>query len=281
MKKIFSIILLIFVSSIGFAQYDRYSKGERSERVPHVTKFVVTPQNIDYVLSTPYVDTAYKFYDYAECFSESQRKAIEKRCQEFVDKTGLGIAIVVVNGIKWHSFGGFSPQESFIHDFYDYNDFKPDGVMMLLNLDNGVSSHHSIFDAGKLYEDYFMGSKLEYYGPEMKALYNAGDYYGDIMWFIEHVEEDYLYDISFPLWKCLIFAVIFGLIFWGIHLSKYKLKHLATSANNYKKEGSFKLTQNRTDFVKTFTTKTYSPRSSGSSHGGRSSSGGGHSGGSF
>lgn len=281
MKKIFSIILLIFVCSVVFGQTDRYSKGERSESNPRVTKFPVTSQNIDYVLATPYVDTSYKIYDYAELLSESHRRDIQKRCREFVNKTGIDIAIVIVNGVEWHSFGGFTSQESFIHDFYDYNDFKRDGVMLLLNTDPEVSAHHSIFDAGSLYDMYFMGSKLEYYGPEMKPLYNAGNYYGDIMWFIEHVEEDYLYEISFPFWKCLIFAVIFGLIFWGAHISKYKLKHLATSANNYKKEGSFKLTQNRTDFVKTFTTKTYSPKSSGSSHGGRSSSGGGHSGGSF
>ena len=164
---------------------------------------------MNYILSTPYVDTAYKIYDYADVLPESKRREIRRRCQEFVNKTGLDIAIVVVDGVKKPSYGSFSPQETFIQDFYDYNDFKRDGVMMLLNVSSEVRSHHSIFDAGKLYEEYFMASKLEYYGPEMKALYNAGNYYGDIMWFIEHVEEDYLYDISFQFWKCSIFELIF------------------------------------------------------------------------
>lgn len=281
MKKIFSIIFLILVCSISFAQQDMYSIGKRTQANPYVSKFEATFENMEYILSTPYVDTAYKIYDYANVLPESKRREIRRRCQEFINKTGLGIAIVIVNGVDHPTFNRFSPQETFIQDFYDYNDFKWNGVMMLLNIAPEATKHHSIYDAGSLHEWDFIGSRREDYGPEMKARYNSGNYYGDIMWFIEHVEEDYLYDISFPFWKCLIFAVIFGLIFWGAHLSKYKLKHIATSANNYKKANSFKLTQNRTDFVRTFTTKTYSPKSSGSSHGGRGSSGGGHSGGSF
>lgn len=300
MKKIFSVLLLFIVCLSGFAQNsDFYSAGKRSAANPHVSKFDVTQENIDYVLSTPYVDTSFKIYDYAGIFSKQQRREIQNRCQEFINKTELGIAIVTINGTDHRTFDNFNPQESFIHDFYDYNDFRPDGVMLLLNLDPGVSAHHSLFDAGQLYYRYFMTSKLQRYGPQMKALYNNGDYYNDVMFFIENVEEDYLYGISdeehsssqpdkeieeyyrYRIIGDSIFVLLFAFLFWGIHRSKYKLKFKATSANNYKKKGSFALTQNRTDFVRSFTTSTYSPRNKGGSGGGRSSSGGGHSGGSF
>jgi len=278
MKKIFSIILLIFVSSVVFGQTDRYSKGERTEQRPHVSKFSVTPEKMPYILSTPYVDTSYKIYDYAELLSESQRRDIQKRCREFVNKTGLDIAIVTLNENPKQAYKEYAPSDVYIQDFYDYNDFRPDGVMLIIDQDYGRNRY---YDAGLPYERYFMGSNVEIYAEQMKPLYQSGRYYDEIMWFINNVEEDYLYDISFPIIKCSIFALLFALLFWGIHRSKYKLKRLATSANNYKKEGSFRLTQNRTDFVKTFTTKTYSPKSSGSSHSGHGSSGGGHSGGGF
>ena len=278
MKKIFSIILLIFVSSVVFGQTDRYSKGERTEQRPHVSKFSVTPEKMPYILSTPYVDTSYKIYDYAELLSESQRRDIQKRCREFVNKTGLDIAIVTLNENPKQAYKEYAPSDVYIQDFYDYNDFRPDGVMLIIDQDYGRNRY---YDAGLPSERYFMGSNVEIYAEQMKPLYQSGRYYDEIMWFINNVEEDYLYDISFPIIKCSIFALLFALLFWGIHRSKYKLKRLATSANNYKKEGSFRLTQNRTDFVKTFTTKTYSPKSSGSSHSGHGSSGGGHSGGGF
>ena len=63
MKNIFSTILLLVASLYGFAQGDIYSIGERTESEPHVKKFQVTEANIEYVLTTPYVDTSYKIYE--------------------------------------------------------------------------------------------------------------------------------------------------------------------------------------------------------------------------
>ena len=60
MKKIFSIIFLILVCSISFAQQDMYSIGKRTQANPYVSKFEATFENMEYILSTPYVDTAYK-----------------------------------------------------------------------------------------------------------------------------------------------------------------------------------------------------------------------------
>ncbi|MBR4582541.1 MAG: hypothetical protein IKO34_01875, partial [Bacteroidales bacterium] len=60
MKKFFSIILLLIVGFNAFAQNDIYSIGQRTESEPHVKKFQVTEANIEYVLTTPYVDTSYK-----------------------------------------------------------------------------------------------------------------------------------------------------------------------------------------------------------------------------
>lgn len=277
MKKIFSILLLFIICLNAFAQ-DKYSIGERTTSNPHVNKFAVTQNNIHYVLSTPYVDTAIKIYDYANVLKSNEQKKIQQRCKEFINKTGLDIAIVTLSENTKEPYGSFNQSETYISDFYDYNDFKANGVMLLLDFSN---NRNTIFDAGELYERNFMGSNLEYYGSQMRPLFDMGHYYDEIMWFIENTEGDYLYDISFPIIKCSLFALLFAFLFWTIHRSKYKLKLKATSANNYKKKGSFVLTQNKTDFVRTFTTKTYSPRSSGGSGGGHGSSGGGHSGGSF
>lgn len=278
MKNIFSTILLLVASLYGFAQGDIYSIGERTESEPHVKKFQVTEANIEYVLTTPYVDTSYKIYDYAELLTETQRDKIKQRCREFMKNTGLDIAIVTINENPKPSFNDYAPSDVYIQDFYDYNDFKEDGVMLIIDQAYGRNRY---YDAGKPYEMSLIGNRVDSYAESMKPLYQSEDYYGEIMWFIDNVEDDYLYEISFPIWKCSIFALIFALLFFSIHRKKYKLKFKATNANDYKKQGSFKLTQKQTNFVRTFTTRTYSPKSSGSGSSGHGSSGGGHSGGGF
>lgn len=278
MKNIFSTILLLVASLYGFAQGDIYSIGERTESEPHVKKFQVTEANIEYVLTTPYVDTSYKIYDYAELLTETQRIQIKQRCREFMSKTGLDIAIVTINENPKPSFNDYAPSDVYIQDFYDYNDFKADGVMLIIDQDYGRNRY---YDAGRLAEMSVIGDRVDSYAESMKPLYQSEDYYGEIMWFINAVEEDYLYDISFPKWKCGIFALLFAWLFWGLHRKKYKLVFKATSANDYKKQGSFKLTKESTKFVRSFTTRTYSPKSSGSGSSGHGSSGGGHSGGGF
>jgi len=278
MKNIFSIILLLVVCLSGFAQNDKYSIGERTADNLHVKKFKVTESNIEYVLTTPYVDTSYKIYDYAELLTETQRYEIKQRCREFMKNTGLDIAIVTINENPKPSFNDYAPSDVYIQDFYDYNDFKEDGVMLIIDK---FYDRNRYYDAGNVADMSVIGDRVESYAEHMKPLYLNNDYYGEIMWFINHAEGDYLYEISFPKWKCLIFALIFAWIVWWLHRKKYKLVFKATSANDYKKQDSFKLTKESTKFVRSFTTRTYSPKSSGSGSSGHGSSGGSHSGGGF
>lgn len=263
--------------------HEVHIKGERTESDPKVRKYTVTPQKMPYILSTPYVDTTYKIYDFADVLTQEQEDKITKRCHEFVQTTGLDIAIVTLNYVNHQSYGQWTSYETYIQDFYDYNDFGKDekfsGVMLLLDLQHGKNS---IFDAGKPFEQSFMAYQLEYYGPEMRPLFDRQQYFDEIMWFIENTESDWCYDQSFPFWKCLIFGSLIAMIIFFAHKSRYKLVFKMTSANSYKVKDSFNLTQNTTTFVKTFTTRTYSPRSSSSGgSSGSGSSGGGHSGGSF
>ncbi|MBO7132782.1 MAG: TPM domain-containing protein [Bacteroidales bacterium] len=278
MKNIFSIILLLVVCFSGFAQNDKYSIGERTAEDLHVKKFQVTEANIEYVLTTPYVDTAYKIYDYAELLTETQRNKIKQRCREFMKNTGLDIAIVTINENPKPSFNDYAPSDVYIQDFYDYNDFKGDGVMLIIDQAYGRNRY---YDAGKPCDMSLIGNRVDSYAEHMKPLYQEGDYYGEIMWFIDETEAAYQYEISFPKWKCLIFALLFAWIIWWLHRKKYKLVFKATSANDYKKQGSFELTKKSTQFVRSFTTKTYSPQSKSSGGSGHGSSGGSHSGGGF
>jgi len=252
-------------------------KGERSGSNLGVSKFQVTSQNQRYVECTPYVDTAYKMFDFAGVLSGTQVKEIERRARLFCDRTGADIAIVILASCNHPAFGNLNTTESFIRDFYDYNDFKRDGLRLCLDLQH---SRNSVYDAGKLYEENFMQSRYQEYGQNMRPYFDRKQYYEEIMWFIEQAEADWLYECSFPIWKCSIFGLILALIIFFVHKSKYKLVFAGTTANNYKVADSFVLTANDTRFVRTFTTRTYSPRQK-SSGGGGSSSGGGGGGGSF
>lgn len=252
-------------------------RGNRPSDNLGVTKFQVGDHNRRHVELTPYVDTAYKMFDFAGVLTEKQVRDIEKRAHLFCDRTGCDIAIVILASCDHPRFEDLNTTESFIRDFYDYNDFKRDGLRLCLDLQH---SRNSVYDAGKLYEDGFMDYRLSDYGSVMRPYFDRGEYYEEIMWFIEHAEEDWLYECSFPVWKCTIFGLILCLIIFFVHISKYNLVFKGTTANNYKVPESFFLTKSDTRFVRSFTTKTYSPRSKGGG-GGRSSSGGGGGGGSF
>ncbi len=290
MRRLLFLVIFTIFSSTVFAEggENKYVHilGERTKDNLHVNKtnagISVKDENIAYILATPYVDTSYKIYDFADLLTDKEEEAIKKRCHEFIAKTGLDIAIVTLAQNDHPGYQSWNSSEAYISDFYDYNDFGKDdvysGVMLLIDKHY---DRNSILDAGKPSFDSFMGYHLEYYGSTMRPLYDLNDYYAEINWFIENCEKDWLYDQSFPIWKCLIFAMILTLIIFFVHKRKYKLVFKKTSANDYKVKDSFKLSENSTDFVRTFTTKVYSPRQKSSGGGGSGSSGASHSGGSF
>ena len=261
----------------------QYTIGTRTEQNPLVFKSFLqgklTQEQLQLALETPYVDTAVKVYDAAGLLNENEIAKLQKRIHQFINKYNVDMVVVTINHNNKVASNGNIATENFAMDFYEYNDFGKgvqtkegyDGAILVIDMEN---RKFSMLDVGKPHDKYNVAaynytSYIEKMAPDL----TAQNYYTAINTFIDSYESDYEYEITFPWWKCSIFSLILGFILLCIEKGKYKNIRKATSAANYVKEGSFRLTVKRDTFVSTHTTKTYDPpqkSSGGGSHGGSS-----------
>lgn len=261
----------------------QYTIGTRTEQNPLVFKSFLqgklTQEQLQLALETPYVDTAVKVYDAAGLLNENEIAKLQKRIHQFINKYNVDMVVVTINHNNKVASNGNIATENFAMDFYEYNDFGKgvqakegyDGAILVIDMGN---RKFSMLDVGKPHDKYNVAaynytSYIEKMAPDL----TAQNYYTAINTFIDSYESDYEYEITFPWWKCSIFSLILGFILLCIEKGKYKNIRKATSAANYVKEGSFRLTVKRDTFVSTHTTKTYDPpqkSSGGGSHGGSS-----------
>lgn len=268
----------------------KYTIGQRTEQNPLVFKSFLqgqlTQTQLQLALETPYVDTAVKVYDAANLLTDSEISKLQKRIHQFIDKHNVDMVVVTINHNNKQAGNGNIATENFAMDFYEYNDFGKgamsregyDGAILVIDMEN---RKFSMLDVGQPHDKYHVAEyNYQSYIEKMAPDLTAKNYYYAISTFIDSYEYDYEYEITFPWWKCSIFSLILGLILLMVERGKYKNIRKATSAANYIKEGSFRLTVNKDTFVSTHTTKTYDPpqkSSGGGSHGsssGRSFGGG-------
>lgn len=263
--------------------WGKYSIGQRTEQNPLVFKSFLqgklTAEQLRLALETPYVDTAVKVYDAAGLLTDSEISKLQSRIHQFIDKYNVDMAVVTINHNNKQAGNGNIATENFAMDFYEYNDFGKglqtkegyDGAILVIDMEN---RKFSMLDVGQPHDKYHVAEyNYQSYIEKMAPDLTNKNYYNAINTFINAYESDYKYEITFPWWKCSIFSLILGFILLSVEKRKYKNIRKATSAANYIKEGSFRLTVNKDTFISTHTTKTYDPpqkSSGGGSHGGSS-----------
>ena len=263
--------------------WGKYIIGQRTEQNPLVFKSFLqgklTAEQLRLALETPYVDTAVKVYDAAGLLTDSEISKLQSRIHQFINKYNVDMAVVTINHNNKQAGNGNIATENFAMDFYEYNDFGKglqtkegyDGAILVIDMEN---RKFSMLDVGQPHDKYHVAEyNYQSYIERMAPDLTNKNYYNAINTFINAYESDYEYEITFPWWKCSIFSLILGFILLMVEKRKYKNIRKATSAANYVKEGSFRLTVNKDTFVSTHTTKTYDPpqkSSGGGSHGGSS-----------
>ena len=263
--------------------WGKYSIGQRTEQNPLVFKSFLqgklTAEQLRLALETPYVDTAVKVYDAAGLLTDSEISKLQSRIHQFIDKYNVDMVVVTINHNNKQAGNGNIATENFAMDFYEYNDFGKglqtkegyDGAILVIDMEN---RKFSMLDVGQPHDKYHVAEyNYQSYIEKMAPDLTNKNYYNAINTFINAYESDYKYEITFPWWKCSIFSLILGFILLSVEKRKYKNIRKATSAANYVKEGSFRLTVNKDTFISTHTTKTYDPpqkSSGGGSHGGSS-----------
>ncbi len=224
------------------------------------------------------VDPAQKIYDYAGLLSEDEEASLLTEMQKMDDTYQMEFVIVTTNDSE-----GLSSQD-YAQDFYDYNAFGPDGLLLLINMQIrelwicGTGSGEYIYNDGqiqKILDDVYPGAADNDFYRACQSFLKASDKVAKRA--TESAFQRNLRRIPFFL---LAAAVISG-ISVAVMFSAHKLRRTAIRANEYT-DGGLRLTMQNDRFIRSAITKTRintENRSSGRGGGHVGSSGRSHSGG--
>ena len=229
-----------------------------------------------------------RLVDDADLLSASEERELTALLNEISENQGMDIVIVTVD-----SLNGKSPR-TFADDYYDYNGYAADGVLLLVAMDSrdwyistsgyGITA---LTDAGIDYiSDRFLDDLSA--GNYMNAFRTYAELCDD---FITEAKTNEPYDYghmprgAYPFMTHLIISVLIGFLiaFIATAVMRSQLKSVRSKAGatDYVKDGSFRVTKANDFFLYRTVTRRARPKndSSGGSSTHRSSSGRSHGGG--
>lgn len=179
MKKNILFLILVFLINVNvYASTFTYERTSDNLRVP--SDVVVDNNNIDNIMKTPSIKAKEKIYDFAYLLTDSEEQELYKSIKEYIDYTKIDCVIVTTRDLA-----GFTINE-YTYNFYDYNNFKTDGVIFVIYMNNGkpeIFMGNSGNRDGKvfsIYNDYRIKETLKYvYEKNLRNndYYNACDNY--------------------------------------------------------------------------------------------------------
>ncbi|MBP5501706.1 MAG: TPM domain-containing protein [Bacteroidales bacterium] len=289
--------------------WEKYVVATRDSSDYHISKKFITDsltnKKISAALSTPYVDSSLKVYDAAGLLGDSEYEIVQRRVKQFINSTGLDMAIVTTD-FNPKSYGnGNEPWEEFAIDFYEYNDFGTgattkygyNGVVMAIDMKYRAVS---IFDFGELYYTYNVArynynTFLDHIEPYVKAgsyadamLVFIDDYenqYHASVYSYEHRDEENAKTLNLILWIVIGSVVGFVMLCVGLPIAFLKngSPHTGSGydAKDYIVDNSFTITYEDEKIIgsKRKPRETHSSYHSGRSSGSHRTSSGRHAGG--
>ena len=227
-----------------------------------------------------------RLVDQAGLLSPAECSAIENRLNEISASYGVDVVIVTTD-----STAGSTPME-YADDYYDYNDYSADGILLLVSMEDGdwwISTTGYGIEA-------FTDAGSDYIGARFVPYLSDGDFslafetFADLCEsFLAQAKSGDPYDTHnlpkdpFRLARNLVFALIIGLVaaFLATGSMKKKLKSVAlqAQANDYVTPGSLHLSHSRDFHLYTRLDRTEKAQSSSGSSTHTSSSGTTHGGG--
>lgn len=301
-KNVIFIIILSFCFLLSVDIYasdvKTYERTETNLRIRESIK--VTSSNKNIILKTPSVDASKKVYDFAELLSDEEETKLYNNIQTFIEKYDMDMVIATIDD------NNKSSSRDWADDFYDYNDFgigtNYDGLLFLIDMDNrkmwiSTTGHAILVYSDTRIDDilddtYDYISKKNYYMCANAFITSASNYAKKGVASSNsnyEIDENGKYvrkdegDLFTFLPVAIIISGIGTFVFILVAVSKHKTIAKATKASQYVVKNSLNLSAKDDRFLKTYTSKTYSPQSSDSDSGGSSthssSSGSDHGGG--
>lgn len=224
--------------------------------------------------------------DDAGLLSGTEYAAIEKQLDKLSTQYGLDVVIVTTN-----STGSRTPME-YADDYFDYNDYAPDGVLLLVSMEAGdwwISTTGYGITA-------FTDAGIKYIGNQVVPYLSDGKFaegfsvFADLCdQFLTQAESGDPFDTHnlpkapFKLLRNMILALVIGLAaaFFATGSMKKKLKSVVqkAQADDYVTPGSLQITKSRDFPLYTHLDRREKPKSGSGSSTHTSSSGTTHGGG--
>lgn len=234
------------------------------------------------------VDPSVRVYDYADLLTDEEEAALSQTANQISTDQGVDLVVVTIDDAE-----GLSSME-YADDFFDYNDFSADGVLMLINMDEREVWFSTSGTCIRVFSDRRIESMVQSCLGDL----SNGDYSGAVETFFSKA-QDYLIqgeepdsgihyvdnpeDLDYtpetalerttrrvPLYL-LAAAVISGIsvaVMAGVNRSAKR----AREAAHYLENGSIRITLRNDRFLRSTMTKTRIDNDSGSGGGGGGSS---------
>ena len=281
MKKIkYLLIVFLLISTIKVnASTQTFERTEENLLIPD--EIEVTEKNKELILKTPSINEKEKIYDFAELLTEEEEKIIYGKILKYIDETFLDLAIVTINDNNKNS------SMEYADDFYDYNFFKENGSLFLIDMDTRNIWISTKGKAITIYTD----EKINNINENIYKYFSDEKYNEGITKFIE-LFKDYESDKKYNAIKkeqnkgkyiiiSLVVSTLITLIIMIILVTKNKLVQKATTADSYINNDKIQIKQISDIFKGRHVSKTKieSSSSCGGSSTHTSSSGSSHGGG--
>lgn len=279
MKKVIKCLCLLiisfcFINIEVFASVNTFTRTEDNLLVKDSIN--VTEYNKDIILATPAIDAKEKVYDFADLFTDSEEERLYEDIGEYINSYNMDLAVVTINDNN-----KLNAQE-YAQDFYDYNDFRTDGVLFLIDMDTREIYMTTTGSAIDMYNDYRIDQILD----SVYYYVSSGDYYDTASSFIDEVS--YYASIGLPndsnygysdkvifadiFLKCFLIALVVTVIIMVILVMKNRMVKKATSSREYLVKETMKINHVSETFLGAFVSKVRRSHDSGSSGGGGGSS---------
>ena len=199
-NRLFFLIIFVFIILIfplqSLASNNTYTRTIEEPLVPK--DVVISDSNIDDVLKTPAVSSSEKIYDYADLYTEKEEKKLYKKVKEFIKYSDIDVVIVTTKDMNGYSI------KDYAYHFYDYNDFKMDGVVFVIYINESMPEifmGNSGDSKGKVFSIYTgdrINQILKYIYPDIKSFkyYSATNTYIKILQGFYNLEHKGVYKVT-------------------------------------------------------------------------------------
>lgn len=293
MKKLlfFLLIFCIFSTENIYAKEIETFDRREENRYGIPDRYELTENRIKRAMNIPYINSSSKVYDFSKLLEEEEEEQLKKYAQKLSSFQNNSIVVVTISDLNSNS-----PRE-YADDFFDYNEFGTDGIILLICL-NSRDVYISTSGYGQIiFDEKRIDSILENIAPKL----SNQKYFEAIEYFLQEVENnlkqgsshsmkhcniinaygDYRCKKEIPyLWILPICFIISLFITW-ICTRKYQKIRLATDAKIYLKKEEITLGKKIDKFLHTSTSRIPLPTNTSSNHGSKThhgSSGSSHGG---